>query len=534
MAFAPRIRLYASEGDRSMLSRRAFLAGLSAFSFAGSRVTVSAQGAGVRRSVRGMTANDADLAAYARAVAAMKALPPSDPRNWNRFAALHGQFCPHGNWYFLPWHRAYLAALEGVCRELSGKPDFALPYWDWSVDRQIPAAFTAGTPQTNALNHRRSGSLAITDDMTGPAVISRIMNSPDFEAFGSTRPRGQNDTSARWQRRMGAKTELEFNPHDGVHQAVGGDMAQVAVASRDPLFYLHHANVDRLWSAWNARGNENSSDALWRGFAFVRNFPRAGGRGTWDVSVSDLLSTDQLGYRYDNGRGPFAADVDVDAFTARSARARSWTAHLEAYRRFDTDTLPRSMRGAQRIALAGGGGWHIACAETTEAASQDRPVSIPISFGRPIGDYIKPDALSSARLYTAGTDERQCVWAVLRDIEPPKEPVTRVRVYINRDGLSPNVRPDDPHYVTSLSFFGAEHATHAASSAHAHHAAASAGSTPVTGGAVCVDLSAALARLSGSRHFRSDRLVLQLQPVCPSGDAASSTVRARRVEVVVL
>jgi tyrosinase len=520
-----------------MLSRRAFLAGSSALTIAGSRIEVRAQGAvGTRRSVRGMSMSDPDLSAYARAVAAMKALPPSDPRNWNRFAAVHANFCPHGNWYFLPWHRAYLVAFERVCRDLSGKADFALPYWDWSLDRQIPAAFAAGTPQTNPLNHNRPGAanLAITDDMTGMTVMSRIMQSPDFEAFGSTRPRGQTDTNARWQRRVGAKTELEFNPHDGVHQAVGGDMARVATASRDPLFYLHHANVDRLWSAWNVRGNENSNEALWRNFVFNRNFPTPNG-GMWNVAVANLQSPVQLGYQYDNERGPFAADVNIDAMVEQTQRMRSMSGHLQAYRRFDTDTLPRSIRGAHRVPLAGGGAWHIACAENGETASRERPVSIPVSFGRPIGDYIKSNALASARLYTEGSAERQCVWAVLRDIEPPKDPMTRVRVFINRDGLSPSTRMDDPHYVTSLSFFGAEHMNHASSPPHDHHAQHhSHAATPVVGGAASIDLTTALARMSGTRHFRSDRLVVQLQPTCPNGDWQASAVRARRVEVAII
>jgi len=94
--------------------------------------------------------------------------------------------------------------------------------------------------------------------MVGQPVISRVLNSPDFEAFGSTRPRGQNSAVASWQRRLGSKTELEFNPHDGVHQAIGGNMSVVALSSRDLIFFLHHANVDRLWSAWNGRGSQQS------------------------------------------------------------------------------------------------------------------------------------------------------------------------------------------------------------------------------------------------------------------------------------
>jgi hypothetical protein len=113
--------------------------------------------------------------------------------------------------------------------------------------------------------------------MVGQAVISRIMNSPDFEAFGSTRPRGQNSAAATWQRRLGSKTELEFNPHDGVHQAIGGNMSVVDLSARDPIFFLHHANVDRLWTAWNRRGNANSSEPIWRDFAFNGNFLNADG-----------------------------------------------------------------------------------------------------------------------------------------------------------------------------------------------------------------------------------------------------------------
>src|SRR5262245_16105339 len=150
-----------------MLSRRAFMAGASALATFSAIREVGAQGrAVVRRSVGEMAANDPDLVAYARAVAAMKALPPADPRNWYRFANLHRDFCPHGNWYFLPWHRAYLSAFERVCRELSGKPDFALPYWDWTTHRRLPEPFVAGNANSNPLFHPRTlaRTTALPDD----------------------------------------------------------------------------------------------------------------------------------------------------------------------------------------------------------------------------------------------------------------------------------------------------------------------------------------------------------------------------------
>ena len=369
-------------GNR-MLTRRGFMAAGASRPLAvlGPAGPLAAQGAaGARRSVATMAANDPDLVAYRRAVAAMKALPLSDPRNWTRFSLVHRDFCPHGNWYFLPWHRAYLVSFERVCRELSGKADFALPYWDWTANRRVPQAFTAGTPQSNPLNNPRPGAnTALPDDMVGRAVITRILNSPDFEAFGSTRPRGQDSTGSQWQRRMGSKTELEFNPHDGVHTTVGGDMGVVARAARDPIFYLHHANLDRLWSAWNGRGNGNSPEANWRNFTFEGNFINPDG-SPWNVAVGDLQSTPALGYRYEGEDGPFAADIDLSW-----AQGDPLTNHLLAYRRLSQDTLLRPTRQLRRIALPLGEALYVGVVENDALASRERPVSIPVPLGRPLG-----------------------------------------------------------------------------------------------------------------------------------------------------
>ena len=163
---------------------------------------------------------------------------------------------------------------------MSGKRDFALPYWNWTADRQFPAAFAAGDRSSNPLFHPRPGvasGLRLADDMVGQPVISRDHEQPGLRGVRLTRPRGQNSAAASWQRRLGSKTELEFNPHDGVHQAIGGNMSVVALSSRDPIFFLHHANVDRLWTAWNGRGNANSPEPMWRDFAFNRNFINPGG-----------------------------------------------------------------------------------------------------------------------------------------------------------------------------------------------------------------------------------------------------------------
>ena len=96
----------------------------------------------MRRSLRTLPANDPIIQTYRAAVAAMKALPASDRRSLECPGTdLTSAITPHGNWFFLPWHRAYLLYFEQIRRELTGEASFALPYWNWTCQRQIPAPF---------------------------------------------------------------------------------------------------------------------------------------------------------------------------------------------------------------------------------------------------------------------------------------------------------------------------------------------------------------------------------------------------------
>ncbi len=103
-----------------------------------------------RRSLGDLQLNDPIVQAWRDGVAQLKQKSASEAISWANFAAIHGNAagfnkCPHGNWYFLPWHRAYLVMYERTVRQLTGHDDFALPYWDWTADRQLPAAFSQPT-----------------------------------------------------------------------------------------------------------------------------------------------------------------------------------------------------------------------------------------------------------------------------------------------------------------------------------------------------------------------------------------------------
>jgi tyrosinase len=194
-----------------------------------------------RRSLGDLAPNDPTVEAWRDAVRQMRAKPPADPLGWQGLASIHGTAagfnrCPHGNWYFLPWHRAYVLMYERLTRELTGFEEFALPYWDWTRDRQLPATFAQptwnGAPNPLFEASRAMGPTeSLPDEIVGPGVIATIMGEVEFEIFGTSRPTGQDSLDPAWLRRNGVQGTLEFTPHNNVHGIVGGLMGGSRSAS---------------------------------------------------------------------------------------------------------------------------------------------------------------------------------------------------------------------------------------------------------------------------------------------------------------
>jgi hypothetical protein len=67
------------------------------------------------------------------------------------------------------------------------------------------------------------------------------------------------------------------------------------------MFYLHHANMDRIWESWNRLGNKNPTDPKYLGRKFAYG-DRSGKRVDLPVSSGDR--TAQLGYEYDSYETP--------------------------------------------------------------------------------------------------------------------------------------------------------------------------------------------------------------------------------------
>ncbi|HMG20176.1 MAG TPA: tyrosinase family protein, partial [Kofleriaceae bacterium] len=191
----------------------------------------------VRRNITTLGASHPILTAYASAITQMKALPMSDPRNWTRQAQIHNDHCPHNNWLFLPWHRAYLLYFERICRKLSGMADFALPYWNWSLSPSVPAAFWTGALLDT--NRDITASSVISPGFVDPSVVESILDETNFLTFGS----GSISASAS-QRAAAATGRLEATPHNHIHGFVGGDMGAY-MSPLDPVFWAHHNMIER-------------------------------------------------------------------------------------------------------------------------------------------------------------------------------------------------------------------------------------------------------------------------------------------------
>jgi tyrosinase len=202
----------------------------------------------VRKNANGLTTGERD-----RFVAAFAQLNNqgmgrfADFREMHRIRAALTQ--AHGAEGFLPWHRAYLLDLE---RELQAiDPSVTLPYWRF--DQPAPNIFTRGflgisdtngTVQFSATNPlqfwRTDGVPGInrTPDFPTSQAPPGLLNEAQTLALGSA------SNLYRLFRRM------EGNPHGLAHTSFGGVISSPSTAPRDPLFFLLHCNVDRLWAKW--------------------------------------------------------------------------------------------------------------------------------------------------------------------------------------------------------------------------------------------------------------------------------------------
>ena len=338
------------------------------------------------------------LESYAVAIGKMLALPPTDARNWFRNALIHTLDCPHGNWWFFPWHRGYLGWFERTIRELSGNANFAMPYWDWTQLRQIPDQMFNGvlTPTDAAYNPYISSYQTFFDYVNPPltafwdkrtpdqgkqldlrgyktldAVWTQIKNNPMYATTPSARYLTRQDpaldcsTSAMcasaiirtglWPTTFipfsSEKTPshnsspssatqwgvLEGLPHNNVHNNIGGinhvqppdyGYMQDNLSPVDPVFFLHHSNMDRLWDVWTRKQQKLGLPTLptgpdlatWQREPFLF-FINPQGNPVTANTAGDYATIGDFDYTYQPGSGE-AVIAEATGAAAAAAKAK--------------------------------------------------------------------------------------------------------------------------------------------------------------------------------------------------------------------
>ncbi|MFL9961068.1 tyrosinase family protein [Paraburkholderia sediminicola] len=266
-------------------------------------------------------------ASFLNAVRTMKNTSnSSQPNSWQYWVNVHLNYCPHSVANFLTWHRGYIYYFEQQLRTVSGDSRLVLPYWDYYTYPVIPSEFT--------------------DPASGnPLYVSRV-NTNVYQALDLS-PFGSGVTNFQRGLSNAFEPALENAPHNPVHDIIGSYMGDISTAPVDPIFYLHHCNLDRLWNAWSRRSTSKvpaAGTSYWNG-----SFTYAGGL---TMAKSRTRTTTGLGYDYANDTTPTA--LPPQAQEGRIMRVQAQTMAIQARPPLATLTMtpPRSV-SSTRESLGG-------------------------------------------------------------------------------------------------------------------------------------------------------------------------------------
>jgi tyrosinase len=409
-------------------------------------------GSFVRREVWSLAPEDPVITAYARAVAHMRERAASDPTSWSYQAAMHGSEvtptrplwnqCQHRSWYFLPWHRMFLYHFEQIVRAAviatGGPTDWALPYWNYGLggrNATLPLPFRKPTLADGSVNplYVEARAPGINSGATLPAAATSpapALARPHF--IGAAEFGGGATAPAQFSTAGG---KLEETPHNAIHVLVGGEtgiMGNILTAAQDPIFWLHHANIDRIWSLWTATaGHGDPPEPRWRNQSFAF-FDQSGQQVS--MHCADVLETlADLGYTYDTTIPPTASPAPSPA--------------------------PPSSSPPAAVSPPGPPAMQVPEPQLVGASEQSLElVGAPASISIPIDGEAASEPIAA----------NQHVYLNVEDIEGESNPGTVYGVYANLPAGAP---PDleAAHHVGNVSFFGIERAQNPQGDEPAHN-----------------------------------------------------------------
>jgi tyrosinase len=266
---------------------------------------------GYRKEIHALQADEDAWNMYLLGLSRFMDVDGRDPMSYYQLAAIHGQpyvawdnngpcddctpagYCTHQSTLFPTWHRAYLALFEQALvgnaiavaqqydgadydRYMEAAQNLRIPFWDWAAlpadgENPFPQMFTDEQVFVNSPN----GPMNISN----PLIGYKFKRSEEHQFIGGdqTERKPTFTVDNRRQLRSDLWTALSsnqvynafstealdeddgnFNPtslealHDNIHVLTGGHMGIVPQAAYDPVFWLHHANVDRVFALYQA------------------------------------------------------------------------------------------------------------------------------------------------------------------------------------------------------------------------------------------------------------------------------------------
>ncbi|KAK1439697.1 hypothetical protein QVD17_05517 [Tagetes erecta] len=255
---------------------------------------------------------------YKRAIQAMRDLPDDHPHSFVSQAKIHCAYCNggytqvasgfpeidiqiHNSWLFFPFHRWYLYFFERILGNLINDPTFALPFWKWDepAGMPIPEMFipknTSGIPNPLYNVYRDATHVQkrlldldydnVEKDISNQAQIEcnlttvyrdLIRNGADTLSFFGGKYSAGSSPVENGDKSVGS---VEVGTHTAVHRWLGDstrvnreDLGNFYSAGYDPLFYVHHSNIDRMWKLWKDfgfPGNVEPTDNDWLNASYV-------------------------------------------------------------------------------------------------------------------------------------------------------------------------------------------------------------------------------------------------------------------------
>lgn len=371
-----------------------------------------------RKNILDLAPDSPEILLYKQAVALMKGLSPTDKRYWKNQASLHSQFCPHTNWWFLPWHRAYLYYFEQICRDVLQHADFALPYWDWTRYPYLPDPFLDESSPLWDSGRAQNGTVAVSLKSIWRPEINKILGNSDIGQMYGNKPAETTQVA------HSIPGELESVPHGAVHSAVGGDMWSGS-SPLDPIFWLHHCNVDRLWESWAVlHGWGVPADTMWADRQLVQFYDPIG-KQMVNVQCGQTVNSALFGAQYDR--------LEI----------------LEGY-------LPPPILPTLQILFGPGGE---VFAPPGVIVEQALFTQAHIIGNNTIFDLEIPDDLDTVldNIIDAWREDRPqklpSAFLLLNEVPVPAFPGIMLRIFVNVKDPA-NAPVDDAGYITMASFFG--------------------------------------------------------------------------------